>query len=106
MARLEYNIHYLNLKNPVTAYLETYADSTMSERWANTNCDEVAKLLNEAKIKFAAHDGGFFVEIITEREDYETCKVIAENSQFTPSWTWWLKQYPSPNACIIKGGLL
>ena len=106
MARQEYNIKYAGLKNPVLIYSEGYADSTRSEKWAISNSDEVGKLLNAAHIKFAAHDSGHSVRIIINLEDFEICKTLAEKSQYTPFWAWWLKQYPSPEICIIKGDLI
>lgn len=80
MSELKFQCLKGELHGATKIFSDTYADSTPSESHLRELCDSIAKELDKNEIKFAAFDGGFFMEIFVEACYLPEVKLIAKKS--------------------------
>lgn len=72
-----------NLINPITVFCRTYADSTLSEKWAYRDGNSIGEELNKNKINYSAVDEGWNLTIYVEHDDKELVKELSSKSDLT-----------------------
>jgi hypothetical protein len=72
-------------------FCDTYADSTLSEKHLREKCNLIAIELDKNEMKFAAFDGGFYMEIMVEPGYELEIKQIAESSGIS-AWVSFLEK--------------